>query len=122
MLGHYSEARAYVNRDEEAQQHADVFLDFDDDPVSKEAIQHDWSGMLFSQEENPFVDEDNDFILIAECNEVHGPMPLADHARRIKYQAKDLVRHLLNLPRLSPELERFLQFATEKESPHEVWA
>lgn len=298
MLGHYSEARAYVNRDEEAQQHADVFLDFDDDPVSKEAIQHDWSGMLFSQEENPFVDEDNDFILIAECNEVHGPMPLvtiphnigdrvesidinslvisilsvdyqqvgasstfpkldsqilmpsirddlhilvnysvmldpkargfvrpmciayassdkgklvknaryirsalieaslalklfnikyfvqgirnllkdvkytrrlnvgcgqrletlngasiseasfheslnkyedmlesalqeiedslaagcpfdADHARRIKYQAKDLVRHLLNLPRLSPELERFLQFATEKESPHE---
>ncbi|XP_077488437.1 uncharacterized protein LOC144099179 isoform X1 [Amblyomma americanum] len=76
MLGHYSEARAYVNRDEEAQQHADVFLDFDDDPVSKEAIQHDWSGMLFSQEENPFVDEDNDFILIAECNEVHGPMPL----------------------------------------------
>lgn len=298
MLGHYSEARAYVNRDEEAQQHADVFLDFDDDPVSKEAIQHDWSGMLFSQEENPFVDEDNDFILIAECNEVHGPMPLvtiphnigdrvesidinslvisilsvdyqqvgasstfpkldsqilmpsirddlhilvnysvmldpkargfvrpmciayassdkgklvknaryirsalieaslalklfnikyfvqgirnllkdvkytrrlnvgcgqrletlngasiseasfheslnkyedmlesalqeiedslaagcpfdADHARRIKYQAKDLVRHLLNLPRLSPELERFLQFATEKEPPHE---
>lgn len=298
MLGHYSEARAYVNRDEEAQQHADVFLDFDDDPVSKKAIQHDWSGMLFSQEENPFVDEDNDFILIAECNEVHGPMPLvtiphnigdrvesidinslvisilsvdyqqvgasstfpkldsqilmpsirddlhilvnysvmldpkargfvrpmciayassdkgklvknaryirsalieaslalklfnikyfvqgirnllkdvkytrrlnvgcgqrlatlngasiseasfheslnkyedmlesalqeiedslaagcpfdADHARRIKYQAKDLVRHLLNLPRLSPELERFLQFATEKEPPHE---
>ncbi|XP_049272977.1 uncharacterized protein LOC119396255 isoform X2 [Rhipicephalus sanguineus] len=76
MLGHRSEARAYVNRDEEAQQHADVFLDFDDDPVSKQAIQHDWSGMLFSQEENPFVDEDNDFILIAECNEVHGPMPL----------------------------------------------
>lgn len=76
MLGHYSEARAYVNRDDEAQQHADVFLDLDDDPVSKEAIQHDWSGMLFSQEENPFVDEDNDFILIAECNEVHGPMPL----------------------------------------------
>ncbi|XP_075751656.1 uncharacterized protein LOC119174494 isoform X4 [Rhipicephalus microplus] len=76
MLGHHSEARAYVNRDEEAQQHADVFLDFDDDPVSKQAIQHDWSGMLFSQEENPFVDEDNDFILIAECNEVHGPMPL----------------------------------------------
>lgn len=76
MLGHYSEARAYVNRDDEAQQHADVFLDLDDDPVSKEAIQHDWSGMLFSQEQNPFVDEDNDFILIAECNEVHGPMPL----------------------------------------------
>ncbi|KAH7948321.1 hypothetical protein HPB52_020397 [Rhipicephalus sanguineus] len=301
MLGHRSEARAYVNRDEEAQQHADVFLDFDDDPVSKQAIQHDWSGMLFSQEENPFVDEDNDFILIAECNEVHGPMPLVtiphnigdrvenidinslvisilsvdyqqvgasstfpkldsqilmpsirddlhilvnysvmldpkargfvrpmciayassdkgklvkharyirsalieaslalklynikyfvqgirnllkdvkytrrlnvgcgqrldklngssiseasfheslnkyedmlesalqeiedslaagcpfdasatEHARRIKCQAKDLVRHLLNLPRLSPELERFLQFATEKEPPHE---
>ncbi|CAN7988532.1 unnamed protein product [Ixodes hexagonus] len=76
MLGHYSEVRAYVNRDEEVLQHADVFLDLDDDPVSKEAIQHDWSGMLFSQEENPFVDEDNDFILIAECNEVHGPMPL----------------------------------------------
>lgn len=76
MLGHRSEVRAYVSRDEEAQQHADVFLDFDDDPVSKEAIRHDWSGMLFSQEENPFVDEDNDFILIAECNEVHGPMPL----------------------------------------------
>ncbi|XP_040067439.1 uncharacterized protein LOC8024854 isoform X8 [Ixodes scapularis] len=76
MLGHYSEVRAYVNRDDEVLQHADVFLDLDDDPVSKEAIQHDWSGMLFSQEENPFVDEDNDFILIAECNEVHGPMPL----------------------------------------------
>ncbi|KAL1436629.1 hypothetical protein MTO96_049529 [Rhipicephalus appendiculatus] len=298
MLGHRSEARAYVSRDEEAQQHADVFLDFDDDPVSKQAIQHDWSGMLFSQDENPFVDEDNDFILIAECNEVHGPMPLvtiphnigdrvenidinslvisilsvdyqqvgasstfpkldsqilmpsirddlhilvnysvmldpkargfvrpmciayassdkgklvkhapyirsalieaslalklynikyfvqgirnllkdvkytrrlnvgcgqhldklngssiseasfheslnkyedmlesalqeiedslaagcpfdAEHARHIKYQAKDLVRHLQNLPRLSPELERFLQLATEKEPPHE---
>ncbi|KAG0444295.1 hypothetical protein HPB47_013954, partial [Ixodes persulcatus] len=76
MLGHYSEVRAYVNREDEVLQHADVFLDLDDDPVSKEAIQHDWSGMLFSQEENPFVDEDNDFILIAECNEVHGPMPL----------------------------------------------
>lgn len=76
MLGHYSEVRAHVNRDEEVLHHADVFLDLDDDPVSKEAIQHDWSGMLFSQEENPFVDEDNDFILIAECNEVHGPMPL----------------------------------------------
>lgn len=80
MLGHYSEARAYVNRDEEVLRHADVFLDLDDDPVSKEAIQHDWSGMLFSQEENPFVDEDNDFIIIAECNEVHGPMPLVSSA------------------------------------------
>ncbi|EEC01804.1 hypothetical protein IscW_ISCW001630 [Ixodes scapularis] len=203
MLGHYSEVRAYVNRDDEVLQHADVFLDLDDDPVSKEAIQHDWSGMLFSQEENPFVDEDNDFILIAECNEVHGPMPLVtiphdvgermehidinslvisilsvdyqqvgameitllsfslgevtvgrgpcmdmvngaaiseasfheslnkyedmleatlqetEQARRIKHQAKDLVRHLRSLPKLVAELDQFLQFATQQAPAHE---
>ncbi|XP_064488709.1 uncharacterized protein LOC135400750 isoform X1 [Ornithodoros turicata] len=112
MLGHYTEVRAYAYRDDEALPHADVFLDLDDDPVSKEALKHDWSGMLFSQEQNPFVDDDNDFILIAECNELHGPMPLVTIPHNIADKMENVDINALAINILSVDYQQVGACAT----------